>query len=67
MRKIKINIEYSMQKQLEYLLKNNKFTKEYNELVEYIIYSPEELLSILQQSNFKYEIIKKEKIELIQN
>ena len=65
--KININIEYGMQKQLEYLLKNNKFTKEYNELVEYTIYSPEELLSILEQSNFKYEIIKKEKIELIQN
>jgi len=62
--KIKIEIDYNIQKQLEHIIKKFKFTKIYNEKVNYLIYCPEEVLILLKRSNINYEIIQKEKIEL---
>lgn len=62
--KVKIEIDYNMQKQLEHIIKEFKFTKTYNEKVNYLIYCPEEVLILLKRSNINYEILQKEKIEL---
>lgn len=62
--KIKIEIDYNMQKQLEYILKECKVTKTYNEKVQYIIDCTEKTLLTLKNNNINYEILQKEKIEL---
>ena len=63
--KIKTKVDYNMQKKLEHLLKECKFTKEYNEKVQYIIDCTEKTLLTLKNNNINYEILQKEKIELV--
>ena len=62
--KIKIYSDYNNQKHIDYLIKDLKYDKFFNEKVEYIIYVKEDCLKIFDNKNIKYEILSKEKIEI---
>lgn len=62
--KIKIEIDYSNQKKLEYILKDNTYSKIYNEMVNYIVECTNKALLKLDENNIKYEILDNIKIEL---
>ncbi|MDD6879731.1 MAG: YigZ family protein [bacterium] len=62
---IKINCEYTNQKQLDYLLKKVKYNKEYNEKIIYTVECLEDTLNILDNNNIEYKIIDKKKIEIL--
>lgn len=62
--KIKIISDYSKQKQIDFLLKDFKYTKSYNENIEYIADIDETYLEKLENQNIKITILEKKKIEV---
>lgn len=62
--KIKIISDYSKQKQIDFLLKDFKYTKSYNENIEYIADIDETYLEKLVNQNIKITILEKKKIEV---
>lgn len=61
--RIEIDVEYEKQKELEHLINDYTFFKEYSEKVKYTIDIDKERLSLLEQKNINYKIIYKTKIE----
>lgn len=61
--RIEIDVEYEKQKELEHLINDYTFFKEYSEKVKYTIDIDKEKLSLLEQKNINYKIIYKTKIE----
>lgn len=61
--RIEIDVEYEKQKELEHLINDYTFFKEYSEKVKYTIDIDKERLSLLDQKNINYKIIYKTKIE----
>ncbi len=53
---VKLIIPYTKQKQLDYLLKNISYTKDFNSSIIYLINIPQTKLSLLK--NYDYDIIK---------
>lgn len=61
--RIEIDVDYENQKELEHLINDYTFFKEYSEKVKYTIDIDKERLSLLEQKNINYKIIYKTKIE----
>lgn len=61
--RIEIDVDYENQKELEHLINDYTFFKEYSEKVKYTIDIDKEKLSLLEQKNINYKIIYKTKIE----
>lgn len=61
---IKVLVNYSEQKKLDYLIKDIKYEKVFNEQVEYTIHMSKDKVNLLTDNNVEYEIIEKEKIEI---
>lgn len=62
--KIKIITTYETQKDIDRLLANYTFTKEYTDTVKYIVNIQKEDTLLLDNKNINYEIIEKIKLEL---
>ena len=61
--RIFFKIDYKDQKQIEYIIKDNKYKKTYDEYVNYEVLIKEKDIHILDELKLKYDIISKEKIE----